>query len=124
MGGRGLAAGQDGRHYVRLCRAAGRLSCLFPLKGGAGGGALRHGPGPCARSGGRGACGVPLPANILCREQENILVAYSRLDRAAALVDSAALRMPRHCRPCGSGAAGGLRALAAWWRRRAREELS
>ncbi|KAJ1167341.1 hypothetical protein NDU88_007733 [Pleurodeles waltl] len=29
-GGRGLTAGQDGRHYVRLCLARGRLSVLLP----------------------------------------------------------------------------------------------
>ncbi|KAJ1089825.1 hypothetical protein NDU88_002969 [Pleurodeles waltl] len=134
--GRGLAAGQDGRHSVRLCQAAGRSSYLFLLQavlagadsGGTPGKSRRHlgrGGGcdwgrrcgltragrpefrPRARPRVRGVCGELLPANTLCRERERLGRPDRQLDRAAA---PQTLQPPWTSWPfgfCGAGAVGG-----------------
>ncbi|KAJ1204165.1 hypothetical protein NDU88_007946 [Pleurodeles waltl] len=125
--GRGLAAGQDGQHLVRLCRAAGRLSRLFPLQavlvradGGTAPGEFCHYPGRGGdpRSGpllwprlARGdlvadRCSELLPAIVLCREREKCWRPDRRLEQATASVDFAASRPSWPCGPCGFGDIG------------------
>ncbi|KAJ1165845.1 hypothetical protein NDU88_006262 [Pleurodeles waltl] len=60
-----------------------------------------------ARSGDRGARGVPLPANILCWERVNVLVAYSVAGSS---------RGPRGLRGLGDPAALVLLVVFAPWR--------
>ncbi|KAJ1098081.1 hypothetical protein NDU88_003197 [Pleurodeles waltl] len=72
---------------------------------------LATGRCPRVRSGGRGACGEPLPANTLCRERETFWRPDRWLDRwldrAAAPVDFAALVDPMALQT--------LRRWCFWW---------
>ncbi|KAJ1205464.1 hypothetical protein NDU88_000899 [Pleurodeles waltl] len=111
MSGRGLAAGQDGRHLVRLCWAAGRSSDLFLLQavlagadlGGTSGESHRHFGGAVAAIGAgavaQARAGRPdcrLPACALRRAGNLWLGRPDRQpDRAAAPVDPVALRILR-----------------------------
>ncbi|KAJ1167112.1 hypothetical protein NDU88_007505 [Pleurodeles waltl] len=113
--GRGLAAGQDARHRVRLCRAPGRLFVIFILQAvqaGAGLGdtlgeplrrfgrresAVEAGAAAWIRAGGpdggfrpraqfeRRGGLMPLQVSVLCREQECARSPDRWLGRASAL---------------------------------------
>ncbi|KAJ1163606.1 hypothetical protein NDU88_004062 [Pleurodeles waltl] len=87
--GRGLAAGQDGRHLVRLCRGRAILSgIIHPKRGGEGAGSWGFPPGALSALSGPGLIAAG------ARGAEERRVAWRRLvsARAGSLVRAGGVR--------------------------------